>query len=165
VLHLPHDATRDLALRYRFSTPNDIGKTTPYDKLTLYCLVGYPHSKNRPLPKSFVAIKARPYFFVLREFAELDHLSASGKRSSVHIGFSAPKKHFTDFNFRPINPPKPQGMSGGGIWRMQVNQNGGGISSPELVGIEIEYHKETKVFIATRIDYAVALVADFNKHP
>jgi hypothetical protein len=52
---------------------------------------------------------------------------------------------------------KVRGMSGGGIWRIDVDHATGQIQSPLLVGIGIEYHEKMQAFVATRTRYAVAM--------
>ena len=56
---------------------------------------------------------------------------------------------------RSINPPKVQGMSGGGVFRFQRRRP----ETIKLVGILIEYHKTPPVMVATR----VAVVADLAR--
>jgi hypothetical protein len=160
ILTLPEEAGRELAHRFQFGREVETGTVTAYDKLTLYCLVGYPHSKNKPMPRNFETITARPTFFLLREFARLDHLHGDGKRDAVHFGLSLPAKQVIRFDRSRMNIPRLQGMSGGGIWRIQLDQHTGKVSRPELVGIGIEYHQQRQTIVATRVECALTLIAE-----
>jgi hypothetical protein len=159
ILSLPEEAGRELALRFSYCSEAEIGTVAPYDPLTLYCLVGYPHSKNKPLPRSFDMITARPIFVILREFVSLDHLRHGGKRDAIHFGLSLQAKQVRQFDGSRMNIPALQGMSGSGIWRIQLDGSTGKVSRPELVGIFIEYHRHHHTIVATRIECALALVA------
>ncbi len=52
---------------------------------------------------------------------------------------------------RRVTPPKPPGMSGGGLFRIDANQ-------AKLVGILIEWRDHKKVMVATHIAFCLALI-------
>jgi len=51
-------------------------------------------------------------------------------------------------------------MSGGGVWRIEIDILRKFSTTPSLVGVGIEYHKAKQVFIATRVQAAIPLVND-----
>jgi hypothetical protein len=160
VVHLPNETAADMRMRFRFTHPNELGDIQPYEKLSFYALMGYPHSKNKPKPSSQESIEAKPLYIVLREFAEFGHLASGGKRDEVHVAFAAPRKHVRNVHFEPFTLPKPKGMSGGGLWHFKIDPAAGEFTQPRLVAIGIEHHQEEQMFLATRIRFAVPIVMD-----
>ena len=108
---LPVEATRDLSLRYQFTRLEECGLVANYDKFTLYAVVGYPHSRNKPNRQAMPEIRATPTFLILREFSDVSRLASSGKRSDVHFALHAPRTKIKGFDWKPVAIPKLQGMS------------------------------------------------------
>lgn len=51
-------------------------------------------------------------------------------------------------------------MSGGGIWRLDIDIPNRLATTPLLVGIGIEHHKSKGIFVATRVQQAIPLLQD-----
>lgn len=51
-------------------------------------------------------------------------------------------------------------MSGGGIWRFEIDDSTHMITTPSLVGIGIEHHKKQRTIVGTEIKVAMPLVRD-----
>lgn len=59
------------------------------------------------------------------------------------------------------NPPSPRGMSGGGVFQIGVDQSGHPDSSmPRLVGIMHTFDERKHIFVATRLNVALRLLAE-----
>jgi hypothetical protein len=121
VIRLPKPAASEIGLRFHFSNQSEIGSVTSYSKHVLYCVVGYPHTSNRQPWRVSEDITAKPFFILLREFSEIGQFSNKGKRETTHFALAAPKKRAHNFDSRSVNFPLPQGMSGGGVWRIEVD--------------------------------------------
>jgi hypothetical protein len=51
-------------------------------------------------------------------------------------------------------------MSGGGVWRVEIDTVQRLAKTPSLVGIGVEYHNSRKTFVATRIQAVSPLAWD-----
>lgn len=161
LMEIPNEATVQLLSRFHFTTVDELGTVAPYDKWTLYGFVGYPGEKN-PRPQRGDALRrATPMFFVMRDFARIDKYFGDGKRENVHCGFSLDISKIRDVHFRPGVAFDPHGMSGGGIWQIQIDPNTGRVSAPKLVGIGIEYHEADATLVFTRIHCVILLFDEF----
>jgi|GEM_PF-4416542 len=157
---LPAKATTDLSLRYHFTTLEEFGLVMPYNKLTLYAVVGYPHSRNKPKPAGFSELRATPTFLILREFADVERFGPSGKRSDVHFGLQTHASAAKSLDSEPLTLPKLQGMSGGGVWRIGIDPVHGTVASAVLVGVGIEHHERESTILCTRIQYVLPLLKE-----
>ena len=54
-------------------------------------------------------------------------------------------------------------MSGGGVWKFEIDIHRRYATIPQLVGILIEHHSNKNVFVASRIQLAIPLVHDLIK--
>lgn len=117
-IRLSPEEAREVGAEFTFTYLEDAGDVLAYDKLTVYAMVGYPHSKNRPNRTGQSRIRATPTYIVLREFVAIEKLRSSGKNDAIHFAFAAPLKKSTDISGSRITLPKLQGMSGGGVWRV-----------------------------------------------
>lgn len=158
VVRLPVEAARDLSSRYRFTTPEEFGVVAEYDKFTLYAFVGYPHTRNKPKPVALPELRATPTFLILREFSDVAPFVSSGKRPEVHFALQAPLDKAKDFDSQAVALPKLQGMSGGGVWRVDIDRRDGTLASVALVGVGIEYRPTESTIVATRIQYVLGLL-------
>jgi hypothetical protein len=140
---------------YLFSTPTDISDLAAYNKLILYAFLGYPHTKNKPQPSSVKQVEVKPYYYVLREFLDMRKLRTLDKNPTTHFALSAPFKRATNINFVRQKPPEPNGISGGGVWKIELDPETGLTRSCSLVGIGIEYIREQNAFVATKIHAAI----------
>lgn len=163
VVELTAAEADELARRFSFSIPEDVGDISPEERYVLYSLVGYPFSHNKPKPATLELIRARTTYIVTNRRA-LEPLSTygEGKYERVHFALEVASVA-TNAHREPITLPKAQGMSGGGVWRIDVDQSTGQLSLPKLVGIGIEHNRQKGVFIATRIQYLLPLLKDLAR--
>ena len=160
LIRLSRDQARQMGEEFVFTYFEDVGDVLPYDKLTVYALLGYPHSKHRPKPRMNHELRVTPQYLILREFENLSEWTGEGKREPVHFALAAPDKKLTDMKGARLTLPKMQGVSGGGIWRISINPSTGEIGEPVLVGIGIEHHRKKGAFIGTSIHAAAPLIKE-----
>ncbi len=159
-VHLPTEVVSKLSSFYEFSTTDELGSLQPYDKLSLYALVGYPHTKNRPKPLSLKSVTVKPYYFVLREHVDIADLPPYGKSDKVHFAFAAPMEMAMGVDQERRQFPVLNGVSGGGIWKIVVDKDTGNLAKPLLVGIGIEHRKGDSAIVGTRVEFGVAASRD-----
>jgi hypothetical protein len=166
VVHLPKEAVVQMGRRFRFSGPADVQPLTAItaqnDRI-VYCLIGYPHTKNRSPRRSSKFMMGRTYYWLTSQLQNVDEAKWIGKRNKVHFALARTKRE-RHFRLPHFDPPAPQGVSGGGIWAISVDRKTGAlVQNPKLVGIGIEYRSKERMFVGTRIEYALALLVDLYK--
>jgi hypothetical protein len=166
VVRLPTEAVKNLHTHFKSVEHSDISTVSTYDKFTIYAFVGYPHSKNKPKPKNAVnEIELKPFYYALREFRDINELCCTDKNNEIHVAFDAPFKKSKDVNFQNnIQPPKPNGISGCGVWMMKLDKTSGAVCQRVLVAVGIEYIQSDNAFIATRISSALATINQLEKY-
>jgi len=97
---------------------------------------------------------------VTGDVCSVNTVRGTDKNEDYHFALSLPHEKVPRAGGGEFHVPKPQGMSGGGIWRLEVDTARGLASSLSLVGIGIEYHKAVQTFVATRIQEAAPLARD-----
>jgi len=164
VVRLLSAVVESLSPHLKVVEDSQLACVAPYDKLTLYAFVGYPHSRNRPRPRSEVnEIRLKPVYYLLREFLPLRMLTTSDKCDELHVAFNAPSSEVKDVNLeKTIQAPKPNGISGCGVWMIKLNKTTGLVEAPSLVGVGIEYLQKDKAFVATRIDSPIGAIKQFQ---
>jgi hypothetical protein len=55
-------------------------------------------------------------------------------------------------------------MSGGGIWRIDVDASRRLVGDASLVGIGFEFYRRQRAFVATRVASAIPLANDLSHH-
>jgi len=155
---LPAKFASELSEFYEFAGPPDIGEFETYDKFTLYVFVGFPHAKNRLTHHKPGEPRIKPYFYVVREYAELG--IDARKRAATHVTFQAPFRSVPRVNGVQLTPPDPHGLSGCGVWKMKFDRGTGNSSQPQLVGIGIEYVSQPGLFVATRVQAGLVAVSE-----
>jgi hypothetical protein len=120
-----------------------------------YVLYGFPHSANRPV-RPGKELRFRPYRFHSSKRASPESVSRSGKSHTTHIGLVGKRKVDSLNTGREQFPPCARGMSGGGVWKLHVD-NRGLVMRCRLVGIFIDQVDEhgQKMFCATRAEWAL----------
>ena len=162
VIPLPDEQAHAMGNEFVFTYAEDFGDVTEPDQFTWYAWVGYPHSRNAPKPRKFTKLEAKPTYVALREHGDLAHPKVVAKHPSYHFALYAPDGRETDFSGRRYQLPHLRGMSGGGVWRIDVDPRTGEILDPVLAGFGIEHIREREgVVVATRAAVGGALIARF----
>lgn len=121
------------------------------------CLaLGYPNSKNKIKPNSGKNLKETPFVYTSNLKHDDDLYEKVGADKKKHYLLDFCEKHSKDEDNKIINSISPKGVSGGGLFYIE------GMTRPEsytpdapcvgkLVGILIEFRKEHKVLLYTRL--------------
>jgi len=159
VITLSDECADDLEAFYQFSTPRDVASPLPKSAVTHFLIAGYPASRNRfrSLRHGF---PSRATFFVMRDVLDLSCLKLTDKVDQLHFALSVPTSPLPKVGGGKFHLPQPHGMSGGGIWRFEVDPHARLVTTPLLVGISIEYHKHERALLATRVQAAIPLARD-----
>ena len=159
LLALSDEDRADLETCYNFSDPTVTANVKPKTPGIHYIIAGYPSARNRM--RSCMEIPpARATYLVTDNILEVSALKLSEKTDSHHFALGIKAGEVRTLDSQPFRMPKPQGMSGGGIWRLDIDVRTKLATSPLLVGIGIEYHKSKEAFVASRIQLAIPLVHD-----
>jgi hypothetical protein len=122
-----------------------------------FCLaLGYPNSKNKLNPKNGNSVKETPFVYTSVLKHEADFYSKAGANKSQHYLLDYCKNHSKDQMNNKVNSISPKGVSGGGLFFIE------GMTNPELykpdspcagklVGVLIEFRKEHKVLLYTKL--------------
>jgi hypothetical protein len=157
VIALDKDLANDLEGAYQFATPAETSNTMEKTPGIHYLIAGYPAERNPIRPGRSIAPLATHLVT-----GDIRHTAGAlpGKSDDYHFLLVHPGKNIPSQAGGRFRVPKVQGMSGGGVWRLEIDIPRKLATSPSLVGIGIEYHKAKRVFVATRVRAAIPLVND-----
>ncbi len=156
-IELGQEETDDLRQEYQFTTPADSAQTKPKTPGVHYLLAGYPAARNRVTRRNLPSLATH---LMTGDIREVTDLHRSDKNDDVHFSLVFPSSTIPSADGGIFRIPKPQGMSGGGVWRLDVDTRRMLASTPLLVGIGIEYLRRSNRFIATRIEGVIPLLWD-----
>lgn len=159
VIALADDCADDLELHHWFSTPSDVSQVKPKTPGVHYMIAGYPFSRNRTRPVRY-GLPSRATALITGDICSVDLVRGVDKSDEHHFALYFPHKKIPRAGGGTFHVPKPTGMSGGGIWRVDIDLEDNMADSPVLVGIGVEYHKAEKAFISTRIQAVIPLAWD-----
>lgn len=159
VIALDSACADDLWQRHWPATPEDVGVVAPKTPGVHYLVAGYPASRNRRRPPQF-GLPGRATALVTGEICSVQEVPGVDKVDDAHFALSLPHQSVPSPGGGEFRVPRPRGMSGGGIWRLEIDTVKGVVGRPFLVGIGIEYHQSQKTFIATRIQAVPPLARD-----
>jgi hypothetical protein len=135
--------------------PNDIAA-----KSHLYCILGYPATKNVHVDYERHKTLLTPYIFSSNS-PDFDVYRRINILEESHILINFDRKRTTNKTYKILTAPKLHGISGGGIWRIRDYSKVASLSGPsakKLVGIIIESHPMHKVIIGVRISCVIEAV-------
>jgi hypothetical protein len=159
VITLEDACASDLEAYYQFTTPSDVAEIGPRTPATHFFVAGYPATRNR-VRSLRDGLPSKATFLVARSVGDLEDLRLADKAQEHHFSLLLPAEPIRRLNADRFHLPQPHGMSGGGVWRFEVDRCEHLISTPRLVGISIEYHKNYRAFVATRVQAAIPLARD-----
>jgi hypothetical protein len=160
VISLDAPAGDDLEREYQFSTPADTAAIKAKTPGVHYMIAGYPYSRNRikyPKPPSLPSMAS---WFVTGDIGGVSESEGTGKVDGCHFTLGLRGDEVPRLDGGRFMVPKVQGMSGGGVWRIEYDIPDGLATLPLLVGIGIEYIKPKHLFVATCIQKVIPLVRD-----
>lgn len=157
VITLESDLGDELEGVYQFTTPAGTSNAIRRARGIHYLIAGYPAERNSPSKRHLIAPVATHLITGdLRETVE----GLPNKSDDIHFMLGHPGKTVPTYSGGRFRVPKVHGMSGGGVWRIEIDVGRRLSTSPSLVGIGIEYHKANQVFVATRVHAGKPLVND-----
>ncbi len=123
---------------------------------TVHVVVGFPHTKQPKGPKKSGELPARPMTHAGHSMLH-DKIRDLGYDPSIHVLIEFDKKASYRASGRGM-PPHPYGLSGGGVWAVPDLLR---ISSPmaRLAAIGIEWRRDLKCLVASRVQPCLALIA------
>lgn len=141
--------------------PNDIAIRSH-----LYCMLGYPATKNTFIDYANYKAPQKPFIFSsnspdISAYKRLDVLE------ETHILLNFERKQITNKSHDKLTAPKLHGMSGGGICRIREYSRVASLSGPstkKLVGITIEGHPMHKVVMGVRISCVIEAIRTHYPH-
>jgi hypothetical protein len=156
VMALDDELADDLEREYQFTTPADVSNTMKKTPGIHYLIAGYPAERNPVNKDAITSLATHLITGDIRDTAE----TLPNKSDEFHFLLGHPGKVIPGHGGGRFRVPKVQGMSGGGVWRLEIDVPRKLSTSLSLVGIGIEYHKRKQVFVATRVQAAIPLVND-----
>lgn len=155
VIAIDDDLGDELEGVYQFATPAETSHTTAKTPGVHYLIAGYPAERNQ-IKGAIAPLATHLITGHIRETGE----DLPNKSDEFHFVLEHPGKAVPTYTGNRFRVPKVQGMSGGGVWKIEIDLRSRLSTSPSLVGIGIEYHKQKQVFVATRVQAAIPLVND-----
>jgi len=159
VIGLRPDCVADLAKGHLFARPGDVGTVLPKTPGVHYLIAGYPGSRNRKRPVEY-GLPGRATALVTGDVCTVVGVDSPDKSDDTHFALDFPHTTIPRAGGGEFRVPPPSGMSGGGVWRVEVDVRTRLASRPLLVGIGIEFYPARRKFVATRIQQAAPLAAD-----
>ena len=157
VVALENDLADELEREYQFSTPADTAHATTKTPGIHYLIAGYPAERNSMKYSTSIAPSAT---HLITGDIRMTPSTLSDKSDAYHPVLGHPGKVVPTHSGARFRVPKPHGMSGGGVWRMEIDLPRRVATSPSLVGIGIEYIKTKQIFVVARVQAASPLVDD-----
>jgi len=159
VIRLSERCADDLQARHWFSSPEDVSVVKPKTPGLHYLIAGYPASRNKRRPVQF-GLPSRAVALITGDICSVNTVQGVNKTEEDHFAIAFAHKTLDTPGGGVFQVPPPYGMSGGGVWRVEIDTVRNLVGTPSLVGIGIEYHKAQKTFVATRVQAAAPLAVD-----
>lgn len=163
VIELSNECADDLQQCYQFSTPADTTTVKPKTPGIHYLIAGYPEIRNRV--KSFRG-KLPAWlatYLITGDIQGVELFKRFDKTNEYHFALSVPTDYVPRLGGGQFRISKPYGMSGGGVWRLDIDIPRKLATTPTLVGIGIEHYKSERMFVATRVQAVIPLVWDLKR--
>lgn len=160
VIVLTDDQRSAVMDHYDMSFFASCGSPHPSRAGAFYVVAGYPHSQNKMSPRLMRSNRAVGNYYISRHRIPVADLRLPGKYDDVHFALGARPKGAIRGDGRRVSFPSPAGLSGGGVWRVEMGRNPAAAPTMRLVGILIEHHKTPGVFVCTRVREVERMVLD-----
>lgn len=161
LLALSDGDTARLRQSYWFSDSSAVSTTRVKTAGVHYLIAGYPFIRNR-ITSTDLTPPMLATHLITGHIDSVRETKAKDKTDECHFALTFPFTQVRTLDGGSFRVPKPQGMSGGGVWRLEIDAATHMASTPQLVGIGIEYQatKVARVFLATRVQLALSLAPD-----
>jgi hypothetical protein len=139
----------------------DLTHKLPADEI--YFILGYPFVESvtdmerKTVEAGIHGFFTTPYLFDREDLPSDEHDTA------IHFVFDHTPADIRDYELPSPDFPKPGGISGCGMWRLNARGNEPEKWRPEdakLIGIDHGYYKDNRVIIGTQIRHVVQLLRD-----
>ncbi|CAB3967382.1 hypothetical protein BCO9919_02726 [Burkholderia cenocepacia] len=140
-----------------YITEATLSKAQARSKGHVYSVIGYPNTKNRGIDEQRSAAPSNrwSYFSVSRDGTEVSRKIKVDGDQHIFIGYD---KYSLDAAGKRVTAVRTKGVSGGAVIDL------GRLSDPEaldpeasftprLAGLFVEYHKDKRIMVATRIGF------------
>ncbi|MFN8005447.1 MAG: hypothetical protein U0V70_00160 [Terriglobia bacterium] len=130
------------------------------DPARTYAFVGFPERMNNPRQSLFKSVVVTGPLLAPREYRKLkiDYVRHVAIRYTQQTF-----RHLDNANVTRFTPPKPDGMSGGGVWRLTSDAtNHARVRGAQLAGIIIEHKRSgtVRALVACRVEFLAASVRE-----
>lgn len=160
LIALTADDVADLSKCYQFSDPDSVATIKAVTPGVHYMIAGYPSTRNKVKSRA-EAPPALATYLITGNIQPITTLTTlTDKTDDHHFALCFKGEEVRTLDGQPFRVPKPQGMSGGGVWRLDIDFRTKLTTTPLLVGIGIEYHRSEATFVASRIQNAIPLAHD-----
>lgn len=129
-------------------TLSDFGFSSKIDSDTMYCVTGFPLSRNKQKPHG----RFRPAPLAYTASAAEDEVYQSlGRDPEAFLALRYDKRRALDVNLRYVNPLEPTGISGGPVWNLGLfNELVDRPCGRTIAAIAIEQHPSLGAMLAVR---------------
>lgn len=131
----------------------------PFNKneAELLAFSGYPLSRNKYISDPTRNLKGLVYFTNLHNpdiSEENPHINSAYDELTILLDFDNSKP-----SMEGVIPPRPQGMSGGGVWLFSLS----GEYNPTLAAISVRYKEKTQPrhIVSVKISYVLAMIKGY----
>ncbi|WP_370305949.1 hypothetical protein [Sinimarinibacterium flocculans] len=153
------DATK-LKQAYWFSDLSVVSTVRSKQPGHHYLIAGYPSTRNKIVSREFSPPAHATHLVASHVGAVVSVSGSKDKSEECHFSILFPDKKVQTHDGASFPVPKPQGLSGGGVWHLEVDTSTRLTTTPKLVGVGIEFHQKSRHFIFTRIQVALSLAPD-----
>jgi hypothetical protein len=162
VIVLSESERDELRRHFDFSFSHEYTPTPDPGEIAFYGVVGYPHSRNKLSPRLLRSPHAVATYFITRKRVPLEHVKSKDKFPSVHFALGAREKGAVGKYGQRVSLPSPSGLSGCGVWWLDLPDSFTRVPTPKLVGVGIEYCRRPGAFVCTRIANVDVMVKDIT---
>jgi hypothetical protein len=132
---------------------DQIDPTDTPQPLTSYGFVGYPSSQNKPKPKRQLRLSS--YILGVLPMAP-ERYADVGAHPSLHFAGNFDRSQVMNRNSQRVTAPNPEGMSGGGVWRLGTYADiEHDRAIPKLIAVGIEHHADRKLLLGVRAAFVI----------
>lgn len=157
IIELTPEEAEDLEEAYVFTPAERTSEPRAKTPGVHYVITGYAATRNRVTLDNLPAVATH---IVTGDIGGVADLKRYDKAEAYHFSLKVPTKRVPKLAGGLFEIPKAAGMSGGGIWLVNVDTDRLLTTTPLLVGIGIEFYKTRRKYVATRVGAALPLIDD-----
>lgn len=120
LLALSDEIATKLQCSYWFSDVTTVSTTKPKTPGVHYLIAGYPFVRNR-ITSTDLAPPALATHLITGQIGSIQEVKGKDKTDECHFTLAFPMAKLNTLKGDSFRVPKAQGMSGGGIWRLDID--------------------------------------------